>query len=433
MGDDPQLLGTEPPGRRSQVVTIALVAGIVANVALLIYGLARTGEPSGVARTAGDSGGAVAAGGDGGAGAGGAPTADAAPIDPSAPAPADLVAAPTLAEIRKNKWVPFAGSYWRLYGGALAGSQPKSVVAARSGAVYVTNTGFHDRENVHRWNTQTLEVEARASFKGNAVEQVLSPDESILYVSNFYHEEVLALDATTLAVKRRFRVGKVPKHMAISRDGATLFASNWDSGTTTIIDIASGKSEEIAVGVQPRGTAVAGDQTKLYVVNFDSDSISVIDLATRAVVKTLADVGCDAPRHAAVTRDDRWVLVTCYHERHVVVIDRRTDEVVRKVAVGKGPKTVDVSYDGRFAYTADYTGHSMSVIDLSTWTSQTIPLPVWRASGLAVSADDRHVYVTGWDSRSLVVVDRWLPGDPIAPPSKQQPTGKCLRTGGKGC
>ncbi|MCA9676935.1 MAG: YncE family protein, partial [Myxococcales bacterium] len=353
--------------------------------------------------------------------------------DPAAPPPSDLVRSATLGEVKRNRWVHFGAGYWRLWGGALAGSQPKSVTVAASGAVYVTNTGYHDRDNVDRWDPVTLEVAATAQFKGNAVEQVLSPDQHTLYVSNFYHQEVLALDADTLAVTRRFHVGKVPKHMAISADGRTLYASNWDSGSTTIIDIATGDAQDIAVGREPRGTAASADGTRLYVVNFDSDTISVIDLATRRVVKTLGKVGCDAPRHAVVTRDDRWVLVTCYHGRNVVVIDRQTDEVVRSITVGQGPKTIDVSWDGAFAYTADYTAHSMSIIDLATWTAKRVPLPIWRASGLAVSHDDRRIYVTGWDSRSLVVVQRWLPGDPIGAVSPRQPTGACLRTNGDGC
>jgi YVTN family beta-propeller protein len=347
------------------------------------------------------------------------PAADAAP----APAPPS------------GDWLAHAGGHFRVWGGTQAGSQPKSVQVAASGAVYVANTGFHDRDNVDRWDPVTLETVATAQFKGNAIEQVLSPDQKTLYVSNFYHEEILALDAQTLRVRRRYRAGKVPKHLTVSDDGARMFVSNWDDDTMTIIDLAGGKTATVAVGNEPRGTVLSRDQATVYVVNFSSDDVSVIDAATRTVKKTIAaaDLGCDAPRHAAVTRDDAHVLVTCYHEREVVVIDRRTDTVERRVEVGKGPKTIDVSFDGRFAYTADYKGHSMTVIDLATWQAKTIPLPVWRASGLAVAPDDRRIYVTGWDSRNLVVVERWLPGDTPGPLSAKQTQGRCLRVPRTGC
>lgn len=359
-----------------------------------------------------------------------APSSDPAAVSDAAPVPDAAPASPP-----SGTWLEHAGGHFRVWGGVQAGSQPKSVQVAASGAVYVANTGFHDRDNVDRWDPVTLETVATAQFEGNAIEQVLSPDQKTLYVSNFYHQEVLALDAQTLRVRRRYQAGKVPKHLTISADGARLFVSNWEDDTMTIIELAGGKTSTVAVGNEPRGTALSRDQATVYVVNFSSDDVSVIDVATRAVRKTIsaAELGCDAPRHAAVTRDDARVLVTCYHEREVVVIDRRTDTVERRVEVGKGPKTIDVSFDGRFAYTADYKGHSMTAIDLATWTTRTLPLPVWRASGLAVAPDDRRIYVTGWDSRNLVVVERWLPGDVPGPLSPKQTEGKCLRVPRTGC
>lgn len=403
---------------RRQIVTGVLIAAIAINVVVFVVGIA--GDGGGAPRPPVDAA---------------APRDAGADARPAHPPPTELAATLTLAEIKKHRWVELSGGYWRLFGGVLAGSQPKSVQVAASGAIYVANTGFHDRDNVDRWDPVTLETVATAQFKGNAVEQVLSPDQKTLYVSNFYHQEVLALDAGTLRVRRRYQAGRVPKHLAISADGARLFVSNWDDDTTRIIELATGESATIAVGKEPRGTVLSRDQATVYVVNFSSDDITIIDAATRTVKKTIAaaDLGCDAPRHAVVTRDDARVLVTCYHEREVVVIDRKTDTVERRVQVGKGPKTIDVSFDGRFAYTADYKGHGISVIDLATWESRTIPLPVWRASGLAVSPDDRRIYVTGWDSRNLVVVERWLPGDTPGPPSTKQTDGRCLRVPKTGC
>jgi YVTN family beta-propeller protein len=388
---------------RRQLVTALLTAAIAINVVVFAVGMARDDAPAPPER-----------------GREAAESKDAGIPDARPPPPG---------------WLELSGAYFRVWGGAQAGSQPKSVQVASSGAVYVANTGYHDRDNVDRWDPVTLETVATAQFKGNAIEQVLSPDQQTLYVSNFYHQEVLALDAATLAIRRRYRVGKVPKHLTISDDGARLFVSNWAGGTTTIVDLPGGETATVAVGKEPRGTALSRDQATLYVVNFSSDDVSIIDVATRTVRKTIpaAELGCDAPRHAAVTRDDARVLVTCYHGREVVVIDRRTETVERRIEVGDGPKTIDVSFDGRFAYTADYKGHSMTVIDLAAWRARTIPLPVWRASGLAVARDDRRIYVTGWDSRNLVVVERLLPGDTPGPPGPKQTEGKCLRVPRSGC
>ncbi|HTM23177.1 MAG TPA: YncE family protein [Kofleriaceae bacterium] len=343
------------------------------------------------------------------------------------PEPGQIVKNPDLAQVKKNKWWPFGGTYWRVWGGSIAGSQPKGVSVTADGKVFLTNTGFHDHENVHRWDPDKLTVIAKVDFKGNAVESEVSPDGKILYVSNFYHQEMLALSTDDLHIVRRYKVGNVPKHFAVSPDGKTLYVSNWTSGTLSVVDVDKGTiTRTIKVGKQPRGTAITRDGKKVYVTEFGSNVIAVIDTAKLEIVATI-DPKCRAPRHAVATRDDRFILATCYGGNEMVVIDRNTDKIVRRVEVGRGPKTVDVSHDGNFAFTADYRNNTITFIDMRTWETKQVPLPVHKSSGVTVTADDARVYVTGWDSRNLIVIERLMPGIAPGKPSPKQATGKCER------
>ncbi len=203
----------------------------------------------------------------------------------------------------------------------------------------------------------------------------------------------------------------MPKHFAVSKDGKRLYVSNWESNDMHVVNTVTGKIiKHLKLGLNPRGTVLLNDESKLYVTNFKSRNVSVIDVKPLKIIKTIGQ-GCAAARHAAVTDDDSMVLVTCYGTRHVLVIDPKTDKVVRKIKVGNGPKTIDISKDQRFAYTADYRGSSMTFIDLKTWKTKTVPLPTWKTSGIAVSHDDKWIYLTGWDSRNLVVMERLMPGE----------------------
>jgi len=347
-----------------------------------------------------------------------APPPDAGPPPPppiTAP-PADQVMAEVdEKDVAKGKWWKFGGTYFRVWGTTATGSQPKSVCVSHDGKrVYVTNTGYHDHHNVSRFDPITLKEEAYDKFPGNAIESMVSPDDSVVWVSNFYHKEVLELDGESLEVKRRFSVQGMPKHFDITPDHKTLWISNWASGTTSIVDLASGKAvEHVEVGKQPRGTAVLNSGKKVYVTNFGSHSVSVIDAATHKVIKNI-ETNCRAPRHADVTADDT-VLVTCYGGHELLVIDSDKDEIVRRLDVGDGPKTVEISKDQRFAYTADYRGGTMSMVDLKTWEVLIVPLPTVKTSGLAVTDDDRRIYATGWSARNLMVIERLMPGDqPVA-------------------
>jgi YVTN family beta-propeller protein len=164
----------------------------------------------------------------------------------------------------------------------------------------------------------------------------------------------------------------------------------------------------------------------VYVTEFGSNEISVIDTGTLEIIATI-DPHCRAPRHAVATRDDKFILATCYGGNEMLVIDRTTDQIVRRVVVGRGPKTVDVSRDGKVAFTADYRDNTLSFIDLATWQTKQIPLPVHKTSGVTVTHDDSRVYVTGWDSRNLIVIERLMPGIAPGKPSPKQASGNCER------
>ena len=58
---------------------------------------------------------------------------------------------------------------------------------------------------------------------------------------------------------------------------------------------------------------------------------------------------------------------------------------------------------------------------------QQVPLPVHKTSGVTVTHDDSRVYLTGWDSRNLIVIERLMPGIAPGKPSPVQASGKCER------
>ena len=340
----------------------------------------------------------------------------------------------TLATVMANQWVAFGGTYWRLWGGVKTGSQPKSVIVRPDGKyVFVNNVGFHDRLNVFQYDPVTLEQKAIAKFPGNAIEQVITADSKTLFVSNFYHKQVVALDTDTLEVIRTYKVKNLPKGMALSPDEKTLYVSNWADDTTSVVDLTTGEAvKHIRVGDRPRGTAITNDGTKLYVGNFLGHSISIIDVAQQKVVKTIAP--CKGPRDAVPTADGKYMMFSCYWQPyHLLAIDTQTDEVVHRTPMGRGPKTLGLSNDQRFAFTANYNNSTMTITDLTSWETLTIPVPTVKTCGLAVSPDDRRVYLTGFDSDNLLVMERLMPGEKPGPLGPKAPGPICYRSNRADC
>lgn len=84
-----------------------------------------------------------------------------------------------------------------------------------------------------------------------------------------------------------------------------------------------------------------------YVTN-QGDGVTVIDLATLKPIRTIT-VGKD-PRGVAITPDGRLLITANQADGDVSVVDTASAATVHRIAVGKNAEFVRISPDGRFAY-----------------------------------------------------------------------------------
>src|SRR2546425_2908933 len=93
------------------------------------------------------------------------------------------------------------------------------------------------------------------------------------------------------------------------------------------------------------GSTRAGAELRVFVTNEKSDDVTVIDAATRAVVGTIP-VG-KRPRGVAVSPDGRRVYVTNSNSDSLSVIDAKTLEVLSTVPAGHDPGGLNRKRGGR--------------------------------------------------------------------------------------
>ena len=305
---------------------------------------------------------------------------------------------------------------------AETGSMPKGVSISPDGKhAYVTNFGQSNGRNIDVYNAETLVHEATIDVPGNVVESVLSPDGKTLYASNFLRDSVQFIDIATKHVTREITVGLHPKILVPSADNKLLFAANWSGQSVSEIDIATGKVLHTlpTTGLNPRGMAITSAGT-LYAANFNGASIDIFkgpDYTDRHTVKA-----CPIPRHLSLSPDDKLLFVSCYHDSMMQVVDVATEKVVHALHVGSSPKSVEVSRDGRYVWSADYgpETNSVSVVDTQDWTARVFRVPgMDRGSGITLFADGKRALVTGWwDSHVYLVGFEGTGGDPKAAEAK---------------
>ncbi len=277
------------------------------------------------------------------------------------------------------------------------GSMPKGASLSPDGRrLYVTNFGQLDRKNIGIYDAETLQPLGHIDVPGNVVESVLSHDGKTIYASNFRRSSVMFIDVASRAVTREIHTGTHPKILVLSPDGRSLFAANWAAHSVTQIDVADGTIvRTLQTGKQPRGMAMT-KKGVLYIANFFGESIDVYsgkDLADHHRIKT-----CKIPRHLALSPDERTLYISCLTASQLHAMDVATEKVVHHAPLGDAPKSIDVSADGRYVYSADFgSTHSVSVVDTRDFTSRTYTVPgMDRGSGVVVTKDGHHAIVTGW-------------------------------------
>jgi YVTN family beta-propeller protein len=190
------------------------------------------------------------------------------------------------------------------------------------------------------------------------------------YVSDEDDGTVTVVDTERLAAIATIPVGKRPRGLALSHDGARLYVAvsgmpkcpppisdeecaklprDPQADGIAVIDTATLRALQPLRGVSdPERVDVSRDDRTLFVSNEDAARLTVLD-ATHGTVLGTAAVGRE-PEGVRVAPNGHWVLVTSEEEHTVTIVDTRMHAVLHTVSVGKRPRDLAVTPDSRTAY-----------------------------------------------------------------------------------
>ena len=118
----------------------------------------------------------------------------------------------------------------------------------------------------------------------------LSPDNRHVYTSSVYINEIVKIDAGTLQVVARAKMGNclgAVRVVPTPVDGRTLVVNCADNGRVLLVEAGTLKlTHQISVGTLPIGITVPDDRFA-YAANMGDDTISVIDIGRGVVVRTI--------------------------------------------------------------------------------------------------------------------------------------------------
>ena len=174
---------------------------------------------------------------------------------------------------------------------------------------------------------------------------------------------ILEIDIDNGEPLRRFDSRQDGTHvLRYDAHSGVLAASNVDSGSVTLLDIASGTTRIVPLAAGSEGSVEAGGQ--FWVANGWHGSVSVVDAGTAEVVAQ-TEALCNFP--IALSPDNRnRIWIACFGSAELLAIGRDSYEVVERYALDGQPLHLLVHPTRDLAYAALPRENAVAEIDLAT-------------------------------------------------------------------
>jgi YVTN family beta-propeller protein len=253
-----------------------------------------------------------------------------------------------------------------------AAARPGLALDAADGYVFVPNRGSGDVAVI---DSRTDRVVARVPVGRVPHQVVVSDVAGKLVASNTADDTISMVDLSTLRT-RTLELDDEPEHMALAPDGLLLAIGNLAAGTVSLVSLEQERELARVSGLfDPHNLTFSPDGALLYVANLGASHVSVVDVASARVIDEIP-VGRPATLAAAEgigaefqgiinvtsTPDGRLGFAAHGESNELAVIDLRTRELKKRVALGELPWRAYGTADGRFMLVPNNGDRTLSVI-----------------------------------------------------------------------
>jgi YVTN family beta-propeller protein len=228
-----------------------------------------------------------------------------------------------------------------------------------------------------------------------------------VYVPNRRSGDVYVIDATTLKVVDRFKVGINPQHVVPSWDLKTLWVANNAEGRTdgslTPIDPKTGKPGRAIAVDDPYNMYFTPDGKSAVVVAEALKRLDFRDPQTMALQSSIATPQCPGINHADFSIDGRYAIFTCEYQGSLVKVDFVNHKVLGYLKLSRGgmPQDIRISPDGKIFYVADMHADGVFVVDGDAFKEIGFIPTGAGTHGLYPSRDGTKLYVANRGSHKV--------------------------------
>ncbi len=247
----------------------------------------------------------------------------------------------------------------------------------------------------------------------------------LLVVSNEVGGSLSLVDTGSLEVIAEIEVGRRPRGVRVAPGGRLAYVAlsgsprcpPWmdedecgepDKTYDGIAEVDLEARELVRIlpgGSDPETFDLTPDGARMVVSNEDADEASLVDVASGRIIRTVP-VGRE-PEGVRISPDGTLAYVTGETDHDVTVLATSSGEEIARIRVGERPRDAVFTRDGARAYvSAEIAGTVSEIIVAEHRVERTFRLPEdSRSMGVALSPDDRTLYVTNGRTQTLSVLD----------------------------
>ncbi len=162
-------------------------------------------------------------------------------------------------------------------------------------------------------------------------------------------------------------------HEAITPDGKYVLSTHPTRGGISVVDLINNKVfRTIKTGPTPNYTLVTKDGKRAYVSNTGNGTISEIDPGTWTVTRSL-DAG-PTPEHLVFSPDEKTIYVANDRAGTVSVVSVQSGKVEHSYTIGKRVHGLDIGDDGKTLFVSSRSDDKLVALDTATGKQRVLTL-----------------------------------------------------------
>ena len=200
--------------------------------------------------------------------------------------------------------------------------------------------------------------------------------------------------------------GSDPEEFSLSRDGRSIYISNEDVKTASVIDIKTAKvTHVIPVGLEPEGVTTTPDGRQFYVTCEAEGEIFAIDAQSYKIAGHFKMNG--RPRSAAFLSNGAAGFIPSETTGELDIIDPHKYEVPKVITLppGSRPMRAILSADDQMLYLSNGRAGTILAIDAHSYQLLNAIKVGTRPWGIGLSPDGKYLFSANGPSNDVSVVD----------------------------